>query len=119
MIFSAVPVGVPSCARGHMMASTAHLEKGHARGGVYTWMVHCGHVLRTRDVWSTPRTMYAARTSPKPVGSTLNPPAGPPWRPRVCRATYVWPVWAIQSTASWMFTLLRVVSTWIQPCVTA
>ena len=32
----AVPVGVPSGARCHMTASTAHVEQGHARGGVYT-----------------------------------------------------------------------------------
>ena len=43
-----------------MTASTAHVEKGHARGGVYTWMVHCGRARRTRDAWSTPRTMSAA-----------------------------------------------------------
>ena len=49
---------------------------------------------RTRDAWSTPRTMSAARTSTIPVGSTTIPSAGPPWRPRVCKLTSVWPVWA-------------------------
>ena len=56
----AVPVGASSGARCHMTVSTAHVEKGHARGGVCTWMVHCGHARRTRDAWSTPRTMSAA-----------------------------------------------------------
>ena len=117
-ISSAVPVRVPSGARCHMTTSTAHVEKGHARGGVYTWMVYCGRARRTRDAWSTLWTMSAARTSTIPVGSTTIPAAGPPWRPRVCRATFVWPVWATRSTASWMFRLPRVVSSWIQPYAT-
>ena len=70
-----------------MTASTPHVEKGHARGGVYTWMVHSGRARRTRDAWSTPRTMSAARTSTIPEGSTMIPSAGPLWRPRVCKAT--------------------------------
>ena len=74
-----------------MTASTAHVEKGHARGGVYTWMVHCGRARRTRDAWSTPRTMCAARTSTIPEGSTKIPSAGPPCRPRVCKATAACP----------------------------
>ena len=92
-----------------MTASTAHVEKGHARGGVHTWMVHCGRARRTRDAWSTPRTMSAARTSTIPVSSPMIPSAGLPWRPRVCKATSVWPVWATRWTASWMFTLPRAV----------
>ena len=99
-ISSAVPVGASSGARCHMTASTPHVEKGHARGGVYTWMVHCGRARRTRDAWSTPQTMSAARTSTIPEGSTMIPSAGPPWRPRVCKATSAWPVWATRSTAS-------------------
>ena len=102
----------------HMTARLAHVEKGHARGGVYTWMVHCGRARRTRDAWSTPGSMSAARTSTIPGGSTMIPSAGPPWRPRVCKATSAWPVWATRSTASWMFTLPRVVSSRIQPCIT-
>ena len=94
------------------------MEKGHARGGVYTWMVHCGGARRTRDAWSTPRTMSAARTSTIPEGSTMIPSARPRWRPRVCKATSAWPVWATRSTASWMFTLPRAVSSRIQPCAT-
>ena len=39
------------------------MEKGHARGGVYTWMTHCGQARHTRDAWSTPRTMPAASAS--------------------------------------------------------
>ena len=35
-ISSAVPVGASSGATCHMTASIAHVEKGHARGGVYT-----------------------------------------------------------------------------------
>ena len=70
-----------------MTASTAHVEKGQALGGVYTWKVHCGRARRTRDAWSTPRTISAARTSTIPEGSTTIPSAGPPWRPRVCNAT--------------------------------
>ena len=108
-ISSAVPLGLPSGARCHIMASTAHVEKGHAHGVMYTWMVHCGRARRTLDAWSTPRTMSAARTSTIPVGSTTIPSAGPPWRPGVCRATFVRPVWVTRSTASWMFTLPRVV----------
>ena len=88
------------------------------RGGVYTWMVHCGRARRTQDAWSTPWTMSAARTSTITGGSAMIPFAGPPWRPQVCRATFVWPVWATWSTASWMFTLPRVVSSRIQPCAT-
>ena len=61
-----------------MTASTAHVEKGHACGGVYTWMVNCGRACRTRDAWSTPRTMSTARTSTIPEGSTMIPSAGPP-----------------------------------------
>ena len=72
-ISSAVPMGASSGARCHMTASIAHVEKGHARGGVYTWMIHCGHDPRTRDAWSTPRTMSAARTSTIPEGSTMIP----------------------------------------------
>ena len=119
-ISSAVPVGVPYGARCHITASTstAHVEKGHASGGVYTWMVHYGRARRTRDAWSTPRTMSAARTCSIPVGSTTITSAGPPWRPGVCKATSVRPVWATRSTASWMFTLPRPVSSWIQPCAT-
>ena len=101
-----------------MTASTAHVEKGHARGRVYTWMVHCGRARRTRDAWSTPRTMSAARTSTIPEGSTPIPSAGPPWWPRVCKATSAWPVWATLLTASWMFRLPRAVSSRIQPCAT-
>ena len=52
-ISSAVPVGVPSGAGCHKTASTAHVEKGHPRGGLYTWMVHCGCARRTQEVWST------------------------------------------------------------------
>ena len=78
---SAVPVGAFSGARGYMMASTAHVEKGHARGGVYTWMVHCGCARHTRDAWSPPRTMFAARISSIPEGSTTIPSASPPLRP--------------------------------------
>ena len=66
--------------------------------------------------WCTPRAMSAARTSTIPVGSTAIPSAGPPWRPRVCKATSVCPVWATRSTASWMLTLPRAVSSRIQPC---
>ena len=44
---SVLSVGVPSGARCHMMASIACPEKGHARGGAYTPMVHCGHARRT------------------------------------------------------------------------
>ena len=117
-ISSAVPVAASSGARCHMTASTAHVEKGHAPGGVYTWMVHCGCARRTRDAWSTPRTMSAARTSTIPEGSTMIPSAGPPWRPRVCKATAAWPAWATRSTASWMFTLPRAVSSRIQPSAT-
>ena len=115
---SAVPVGASSGARCHMTASTAHVEKGHARGGVYTWMVHCRNARRTRDAWSTPRTMSAARTSTIPEGSTMIPSAGPPWRPWVCKATAACPAWVTRSTASWMFTLPRAVSSRIQPCAT-
>ena len=115
---SAVPVGASSGARCHMTASSAHVEKGHIRGGVYTWMVHCGHARRTRDAWSTPRTMSAAKTSTIPEGSTMIPSAGPPWRPRVCKATAACPAWVTRSTASWMFTLPRAVSSRIQPCAT-
>ena len=43
--------------------------------------------------------MSAARTRTIPLGSTTIPSAGPPWRPRVCRATSVWPVWATRSAA--------------------
>ena len=74
-----------------MTASTAHVEKGHAPGGVYTWMVHCGHARRTRVAWSTPQTMSAARTGTIPESSTMIPSSGPPWRPRVCKATAACP----------------------------
>ena len=37
-----------------MTVSTAHVERGHAHGGVYTWMVHCGRARCTRDAWSNP-----------------------------------------------------------------
>ena len=107
--------GVLRC---HMTASTADVEKGHACGEVYTWMVHCQRARRTRDAWSTPQTMSATRTSTIPEGSTTIPSAGPPWRPRVCKATSAWPVLATRSTASWMFTLPRAVSSRIQPCAT-
>ena len=117
-ISSAVPVGASSGARCHITASTAHVEKGHARGGMHTWMDHCGHARRTRDACSNPRTMSTAMTSTIPEGSTIIPSAGPPWRPRVCKATSAWPVWATRSTASWMFTLPRAVSSRIQPCAT-
>ena len=62
--------------------------------------------------------MSAARTSTIPVGSTTIPSAGLPWRPLVCRTTFVWPLWATRSTAYWMFTLRRMVSSRIQPCAT-
>ena len=101
-----------------MTASTAHVEKGRARWGVYTWMVHCGRARRTRDAWSSPQTMSAARTSTIPEGSTMIPPASPPWRPRVCKATAARPAWVTQSTASWMSTLPRAVSSRIQHCAT-
>ena len=101
-----------------MTARTANPERGHARGGVYTWMLHCGRVRRTPDAWSTPGTISAAGTSTIPEGSTMIPSAGPPRRPRVCKATSAWPVWATRSTASWMFTLLRAVASRIQPCAT-
>ena len=114
-ISSAVPVGVPSGARCHMTASTVHVENGYARGGVYTWMVHCGGAPRARDAWSTPLTMSAAWTSTIPMGSTTIPFAGLPWRPRVCKATSVLPVCTTRSTAFWMFTLPGVVSSRIQP----
>ena len=117
-ISSAFPVGVPAGARCHMTASTAHVEKGHARGGVYGWMVHCGCARRTRDAWSTLQTMSAARTSTIPLGSTTIPSAGPPWRPCMLKATSVWPMWATRSMASWIFTLPRVVSSRIQPAAT-
>ena len=117
-ISPAVSVGASPGARCHMTASTAQVEKGHARGGLYNSMVHCGRARRTRDAWSTPRTMSAARTSTVPEGSTTIPSAGPPWRPRVCKATSAWPVWATRSTASRIFTLLRAVSSRIQPCAT-
>ena len=52
------------------------MEKGHAPGGVYTWMVHCGRARRTRDALGTTRTMSAARTSTIPEGSTVNPVRG-------------------------------------------
>ena len=67
--------------------------------GVYTWMVHCGRARRTRDAWSTPRTMSAARTSTIPEGSTMISSAGPPWRPRVCKATAACPAWVTRSMA--------------------
>ena len=86
--------------------------------GVHTWMVHCGRARRTWDACSTPRTMSAARTSTIPEGSTMIPSAAPPWRPRMCKATAACPVWATWSTASWMFTLPRAVSSRIQPCAT-
>ena len=95
-----------------MTASIAHVEKGHARGG----LVHCGRARRTQDAWSTPRTMSAARTSTIPEASTMIPSAGPPWRYRVCKATSACPAWVSRSTASWMFTLPRAVSSRIQPC---
>ena len=117
-ISSAVPVGASSGARCHTTAITANVEKGHAPGGVYTWMVHCGRARRTRDTWSTPRTMSAARTSTIPEGSTMIPSARPPWRPRMCKAISAWPVWATRLTAFWMFTLPRAVSSRIQPCAT-
>ena len=75
-ISSPVPVGASSGARCQMTASTAHVEKGHARGGVYTWMVQCGRAPRRRDAGSTPWTMSAARTSTIPEGSTTIPSAG-------------------------------------------
>ena len=87
-------------------------------GGLYPWMVHCGRARRTRNAWSTRRTRYTARTSTIPEGSTMIPSAGPLWRPRVCGGTSAWPVWATRSTASWMFTLPRAVSSTIQPCAT-
>ena len=99
-----------------MTASTAHVEKSHAPGGLYTWMVQCGRACRTRDALSTPRTMFAARTSTIPEGTTMIPSTGLPWRLRVCKATSAWPVWATRSTASWMLTLPRAVSSRIQPC---
>ena len=101
-----------------MTASTAHMEKGHACGGVYIWMVHCRRAGRTRGAWSTPRTMSAVRTSRIPEGSTMIPSAGPPWRPRVCKATGACPAWVTRSMASWMFTLPPAVSSSIQPCAT-
>ena len=66
------------------MATTAHVKGGHARGGVYTWMVHYRRARRTRDAWCTPRTMSAARTNTIPACSTTIPSARPPWQPRVC-----------------------------------
>ena len=101
-----------------MTASTAHVEKGHARGGVYTWMVHCGRACRTRDGWSTPRTMSTAGTSTIPEGFTMIPSAGRPWRPRVCKAPAACPAWVTRSTASWMLTLPRAFSSRIQACAT-
>ena len=75
-ISSAVPVGTSSGARCHMTASTAHVEKGHARGGVYTWMVHCGRACRC-GMRGAPLGQYpplgpaafprALRRSPPPV----------------------------------------------------
>ena len=62
--------------------------------------------------------MSAARTSTIPEGSTMIPSAGPPWRPRVCKATAACPAWVTRSMASWMFTLPRAVSSRIQPCAT-
>ena len=62
--------------------------------------------------------MSAARTSTIPEGSTMIPSAGPPWLPRVCKATAASPAWVTRSTASWMFTLSRAVSSRIQPCAT-
>ena len=88
-ILSEVAVGVPSGARCHMTASSAHVEKRHARAEVHTCIVHSGRARRTQDTWRTPGTMSAARTSTVPVGSTTIPSAGLPWRPQVCRATSV------------------------------
>ena len=62
--------------------------------------------------------MSAARTSIFPEGSTMIPSEGPLWRPRVCKATAACPAWVTRSTASWMFTLPRAVSSRIQPCAT-
>ena len=58
-IASTLAVGVASGARCHMMARTAHVEKGQARGGAYTWIVHCGRARRNRDACSVPRTRSA------------------------------------------------------------
>ena len=46
------------------------------------------------------------------------PSAGPPWRRRVCKATAACPAWVTSSTASWMFTLPRAVSSRIKPSAT-
>ena len=58
--------------------------------------------------------MSDARTSTIPVGSTMSPFGGPPLQLQLCRATFVCPVWATQSTASLIFTLPRAVRSWIQ-----
>ena len=94
------------------------MRKGHARGGLYTWMVHHGRACRTRDAWSTPRAMSAARTSTIPEGSTMITSAAQPLQLPLCKATVACPAWVTPSTASWMFTLPRAVSSRIQPCAT-
>ena len=60
---SVLSVGLLSGATCHKMVSIAHVEKGHARGGLYTWVVPCGSARHFRDAWSAPRTMSVATTT--------------------------------------------------------
>ena len=107
---STLAAGVSSGAKCYIMARTAQVEKGQARGGLYIWMVHCGHARRTRDACSTPRTMSAARTNAIALGATMSRSAGAQWWPLMCRATSVCLEGVTRWMASWMFTLRRAVS---------
>ena len=99
-MFSMLGATVSSGARYHIKASTAHVEKGQARGGVYSCMVPCLRARCTWDVSSMLGTMSAARISTIPLGSTMSPSAGSPWQPRVRKVTYVCPVLATRSNVS-------------------
>ena len=84
--------GAPSGAKCHIVASTAHVERGQARGGAYTSKVHCGRARGTQDACSVPRTMLGGRTSTMASAVRTRPPTAAPWQSLMCTATRLCPV---------------------------
>ena len=114
---SAVPVGVSSGARCHMTASTAHVEKGRPPGGgvhldgpLWARPPHAGRVEHPSDHVRRQDQHHSRGFHNDPLcGSAVAALC-------VCKATAAYPVWVTRSTASWMFTLPRAVSSRTQPC---
>ena len=108
---SAVPVRASSGARCHMTASTAHVEKGHARGGgvhldgpLWARLPHAGRVEHPSDHVRRQDQHHSRGFYNDPLcGSTVAAPGVQGH----CRLTRV---------GDWMFTLPRAVSSSIQPC---